>query len=68
MKARTDVSFEQTTTSAFCWNAWKIILVSPSSWLHLKTFVTLIEILNISFLLLTSIDNRLECTKLPAIK
>ena len=63
IKTRTSVSFKQTTTYVFCCNAWKIILVSPSSWLNLKTFVTLLDILNISFPLLTSIGNILEFTK-----
>ena len=51
-------TFKQTNTSVFCCNAWKIILILSSSWLHSKTFVTLLEILNISFSLLASVGNR----------
>ena len=44
-------------------NVWKIILVSSSSWLHSKAFLTLLEILSISFLLLTRIGNGLDGRK-----
>ena len=68
IKTTTSVSFEQTTTFVFYCNAWKIILASAFSWLYSKTFVTLIRILNISFLLLTRIENGLDCTKSSALR